>query len=109
MLTFVRIAPFTVKTLPVAARFSYVTHGQICYKSRYAIMIPIRYNFRSVLERRGTSLMTMLGVALVSMIFVIVFGFIAGLRESLQNASEDRNWIVIARGVTSENDSINAK
>ena len=42
-------------------------------------MVPIRYNFRSVMERRATSLMTILGVALVSMIFVIVFGFSAGL------------------------------
>ena len=68
-------------------------------------MVPVRYNFRSVLERRGTSLMTMLGVALVSMILVIVFGFAAGLRQSLRNAGEDRNWIVLARGVTSENES----
>ena len=41
-------------------------------------MVPIRYNFRSVIERRATSLMTILGVALVSMIFVIVFGFCRG-------------------------------
>jgi putative ABC transport system permease protein len=68
-------------------------------------MVPVRYNFRSVMERRGTSLMTTLGVALVSMIFVIVFGFIAGLNQSLRNAGEDRNWVVLARGVTSENES----
>jgi putative ABC transport system permease protein len=68
-------------------------------------MVPIRYNVRSLLERRATSVMTMLGVALVSMIFVIVFGFAAGLRESLLNAGEDRNVIVMARGVTSENES----
>ncbi len=68
-------------------------------------MVPIRYNVRSLLERRATSVMTMLGVALVSMIFVIVFGFAAGLKESLRNAGEDRNVIVMARGVTSENES----
>lgn len=67
--------------------------------------MPIRYNIRSVLERRATSLMTILGVALVSMIFVIVFGFAAGLKQSLLNASADRNVIVLARGVTSENES----
>jgi len=69
------------------------------------VMVPVRYNFRSVLERRGTSLMTMLGVALVSMILIIVFGFMAGLRQSLANAGQDRNWVVLARGVTSENES----
>jgi putative ABC transport system permease protein len=68
-------------------------------------MVPIRYNFRSVIERRATSLMTILGVALVSMIFVIVFGFAAGLKQSLLNTGEDRNVIVMARGVTSENES----
>ncbi|MGA7871431.1 MAG: FtsX-like permease family protein [Candidatus Binatus sp.] len=68
-------------------------------------MVPIRYNFRSVMERRATSLMTILGVALVAMIFVLVFGFAAGLRQSLLNTGEDRNVIVMARGVTSENES----
>jgi len=68
-------------------------------------MVPIRYNFRSVMERRATSLMTIMGVALVSMIFILVFGFAAGLNQSLLNAGEDRNVIVMARGVTSENES----
>ncbi|HWJ40555.1 MAG TPA: FtsX-like permease family protein [Candidatus Limnocylindrales bacterium] len=68
-------------------------------------MVPIRYNIRSVIERRATSLMTILGVALVAMIFVIVFGFAAGLNQSLLNAGQDRNVIVMARGVTTENES----
>ncbi len=68
-------------------------------------MVPIRYNIRSVIERRATSLMTILGVALVAMIFVLVFGFAAGLNQSLLNAGQDRNVIVMARGVTSENES----
>jgi ABC-type lipoprotein release transport system permease subunit len=68
-------------------------------------MVPIRYNVRSVVERRATSLMTILGVALVAMIFVLVFGFAAGLNQSLLNAGQDRNVIVMARGVTSENES----
>jgi len=68
-------------------------------------MVPVRYNFRSVIERRATSLMTVLGVALVAMIFIIVFGFTAGFNQSLHNAGHDRNWIVLARGVPSENES----
>jgi putative ABC transport system permease protein len=68
-------------------------------------MIPLRYNFRSLVERRVTSFMTVLGVALVSMIFVIVFGFIAGLRQALSNAGQNSNWIILARGATSENQS----
>jgi putative ABC transport system permease protein len=68
-------------------------------------MIPLRYNFRSLVERRATSVMTVLGVALVSMIFVIVFGFIAGLKQALSNAGQNSNWIILARGATSENQS----
>ncbi len=43
-------------------------------------MVPVRYNSRGVMERRATSIMTALGVALVAMIFVIVFGSIATMR-----------------------------
>jgi hypothetical protein len=41
-------------------------------------MIPVRYNLRSLLERCTTSLMTVLGLGMVAMIFVILFGFIGG-------------------------------
>lgn len=68
-------------------------------------MIPIRYNIRSLLERRATSVMTMLGVGLVAMIFVILFGFIAGLQSSLLNAAGDRNYIIVSRGAPQENAS----
>ena len=44
-------------------------------------MIPLRYNLRSVLERRATSLMTMLGVGMVAMIFVLLFGFIGEMKD----------------------------
>src|SRR5208337_412865 len=63
-------------------------------------MVPIRYNIRSLLQRRATSLMTILGVALVSMIFVIVFGFSAGLRQSLLNTGEDRPVAILGHSPT---------
>jgi putative ABC transport system permease protein len=68
-------------------------------------MIPMRYNIRSLLERRATSVMTMLGVGLVAMIFVILFGFIGGLRSSELNAAGERNYIVVSRGAPQENES----
>lgn len=68
-------------------------------------MIPLRYNLRSVLERRATSLMTVMGVAMVSMIFVILFGFIGGLKQTIINAGGNENWIVLSRGVTNEGQS----
>jgi len=33
-------------------------------------MVPVRYNLRSLFERRATSLMTVLGLGMVAMIFV---------------------------------------
>jgi len=76
-----------------------------CYHSMSpANMIPVRYNLRSVVERTATSLMTILGVALVSMIFIILFGFIGGLERTLLNAAGD-NWIVVSRGAQDETSS----
>ncbi len=69
-------------------------------------MIPIRYNLRSLLELRATSLMTVLGVGMAAMIFVILFGFIAGLQSTLINAGGDRNWIVLYRGAPNEDASV---
>ncbi|HJU11201.1 MAG TPA: FtsX-like permease family protein [Candidatus Binataceae bacterium] len=65
-------------------------------------MIPIRYNVRSLFERSITSLLTVLGVALVAMIFVILFGFIGGLRRTMLNTSGAQDWIVLNRGALDE-------
>jgi putative ABC transport system permease protein len=68
-------------------------------------VIPIRYNLRSVMERRTTSLMTVLGIALVAMIFVILFGFIGGLRRTLLNGGAGEDWIILSRGAPDESAS----
>jgi len=65
-------------------------------------VIPIRYNFRSLLERRTTSLITVLGIALVAMIFVILFGFIGGIRRTMLNTGGAQDWIVLNRGALDE-------
>lgn len=65
-------------------------------------MIPVRYNLRSLLERRATSLMTVLGLGMVAMIFVILFGFIGGLKSTMMNAGAARNWIVMSKGAPNE-------
>lgn len=66
-------------------------------------MIPVRYNIRSLVERRATSLMTAAGVALVVMILFVLLGFVDGMRRSFRAASgDDNNWIVVARGLTTE-------
>ena len=68
-------------------------------------MIPIRYNLRSLLERRTTSLMTALGVALVVMVLLILLGFVDGLSRTVRKAGAGGGWIVMSRGVTAEPNS----
>jgi hypothetical protein len=68
-------------------------------------MVPVRYNIRSLFERRATSLMTMLGLGMVAMIFVILFGFIGGLRSTMLNAGAERNWVVTSKGAPNETGS----
>ena len=65
-------------------------------------MVPLRYNVRSVMERRTTSLMTVLGVGLVAMMFVLLFGFVGGLKQTLTNNAGAENWIVMSRGAVTE-------
>jgi hypothetical protein len=43
-----------------------------------------------------------LGIALVAMIFVILFGFIGGLRRTMLNTSGEQDWIVLNRGALDE-------
>ncbi|HLI80801.1 MAG TPA: ABC transporter permease [Candidatus Binataceae bacterium] len=68
-------------------------------------MVPIRYNLRSLIERRATSMMTVLGLGMVAMIFVILFGFIGGLRSTMLNASAERNWVLLSNGAPGEGGS----
>jgi len=68
-------------------------------------MIPVRYNLRSLLERRTITLMTVLGLGMVAMIFVILFGFIGGLKGTMLNAAGERNWVLLSLGSTDETSS----
>jgi putative ABC transport system permease protein len=68
-------------------------------------VIPLRYNFRSLVVRRTTSVMTALGVALVVMILLLLLGFVEGLRHTMLLAGTQGNWIILSRGVASESAS----
>ncbi len=68
-------------------------------------MIPIRYNLRSLMVRRATSITTAVVVALVVMILFILSGFVAGLRSTVLRSAVSDNWIVLSRGTTNEGGS----
>ncbi len=65
-------------------------------------MIPVKYNLRSLLVRRVTSLTTALVISLVVMILFILSGFTAGLRTTVLRSAGDGDWIILSRGTTSE-------
>ncbi len=44
--------------------------------------------------------MTVLGVGLVAMMFVLLVGFISGLKRTLINTGGAQNWIVMSRAVS---------
>lgn len=68
-------------------------------------MIPIRYNLRSLMVRRTTSVMTASVVALVVMLLFILSGFVAGLRATVMGNALTDNWIVLSRGTANEGGS----
>jgi putative ABC transport system permease protein len=70
-----------------------------------ARVIPIRYNLRSLMERRATSATTAIVVALVVMLLFMLSGFVAGLRQTVVRSAARDNWIVLSRGTTEEPDS----
>jgi ABC-type lipoprotein release transport system permease subunit len=67
--------------------------------------IPLNYSFRNLWTRRLTTLLTMLGVALVVFVFVAVLMLANGLRQTLVATGADENAIVMRRSSRSELES----
>lgn len=65
-------------------------------------MIPIKYNLRSVMARKISSLMTVLGVGMVVWASIFAFGLSAGLDKTLQIAADPLDVIVLRKGSTAE-------
>ena len=68
-------------------------------------MIPFSYNLRSLKVRRATSVLTVFGISLVTIVMVVLLSLISGIRSSLELAADPRVWIVLSRGVGSEPES----
>ena len=64
--------------------------------------IPLKYNFRSLLVRRVSTLMTGGGIALVVAVFVDSNGDGGGPRASITEAGSPDNLIVLRKGATTE-------
>jgi putative ABC transport system permease protein len=71
--------------------------------------IPLKYNFRSLLVRRVSTLITVLSIALVVAIFVGVMALATGLETALVSSGDPLNILVRRRGSDSELSSFVAR
>jgi len=69
------------------------------------VAIPFKYNVRSLLVRRVSTLMTGGGIALVVAVFVIVMAMVAGLDGAIEDSGSPDNMIVLRKGSTTETGS----
>jgi len=67
--------------------------------------IPFKYNVRSLLVRRVSTLMTGGGIALVVAVFVVVMAMVAGFAGAIQDSGSPDNMIVLRKGSTTETGS----
>jgi putative ABC transport system permease protein len=64
--------------------------------------IPLKYNFRSLLVRRGSTVITTLSIALVVAVFIGVMALAHGLEAALVSSGDPLNVLVLRHGATSE-------
>ncbi len=66
-------------------------------------MVPLKYNVRNLRVRWKTTMMTVLGTALVVWSSCILFGLVQGLEYSLKASGEPFDLIVVRKGSSNEN------
>ena len=64
--------------------------------------IPISYNIRNMILRKGLTLMTALGIALTVMTAVFLMMLLAGMRKAFVKSGDPLNVLVLRKGSTSE-------
>lgn len=64
--------------------------------------VPISYNYRNLLARKLTTLLTVLGVMLVVFVWTSVLMMANGLKKTLVSTGSDNNVIVLRKSATSD-------
>src|SRR5689334_6228525 len=64
--------------------------------------IPIAYNFRNLVVRRTTTIMTALGIALTVAVLLAILAMLHGLRTSLESSGDPLHVLVLRKGANSE-------
>ena len=66
------------------------------------MQIPLKYVLRSSVARRLTTVITMLGIALVVFVFTAVLMMANGVQKTLRSTGSDDNMIVVRKAAMSE-------
>ena len=64
--------------------------------------IPLAYNFRNLVVRKTTTIMTALGIALTVAVLLAILALISGLKATLATSGDPRHVIVTRKGSTAE-------
>jgi putative ABC transport system permease protein len=71
--------------------------------------VPLKYNVRNLRVRWVTSLLTVVGIALVTVVFVLLFAAGIGIERSLVGSGDPLNLITLRAGTTAESQSVVTK
>jgi putative ABC transport system permease protein len=64
--------------------------------------VPVSYNIRNLVERKGTTLMTAVGIALTVAVLVMAMALTAGLKKAFVGTGNPMQVLVLRKGVTAE-------
>ncbi|MDB5304542.1 MAG: hypothetical protein JWM97_2091 [Phycisphaerales bacterium] len=64
--------------------------------------VPINYNLRNLVERKGTTLMTAFGIGLTVAVLVTAMALTAGLKSVFGGSGDPRQVLVLRKGVNAE-------
>jgi len=68
--------------------------------------IPLRYNLRNLFARKVSTILTAVGIGLVSWVFIFTLALAGGFQAALQETGSHQNAIVVRNGSTAELTSI---
>jgi putative ABC transport system permease protein len=68
-------------------------------------LVPIKYNFRSLVVRRVGTLMTILGVALTVAVFVSILAMVQGIESVFVDTGDPLNLLIMRQGSQTETNS----
>src|SRR5689334_2415759 len=64
--------------------------------------VPVSYNIRNLIERKGTTLMTAFGIALTVAVLVVSMALTKGLKAVFAGTGDPRQFLVMRKGVNAE-------